>query len=396
MYTFTALCLALPALCAGAPVPGAWVHPGVFVSLPQLTWVGTQVRAGVEPFKAAFAKALGSPIGSLAYSPQGPPQDGIIDCGSYSRPNIGCSAEDSDASAAFLQLVLYSISGEAPRAALAVRILNAYARTVRYNNSNAPLQAGWGSSKWVRAAELASHLPGVGWPAAEREAFVAMLQRAALPLIKEGSGSNGNWELAMIEGLIGLAVLLEDAPLFDSAARMWRERIPAYFYNFALDGAKPVPAPRGHPSWYDQTVFSNATSGVAQETCRDEGHTSYSVASTANAAETARLQGEDLWAGPGMATRLATALEFNARLLLPGAKSPPDLCSGRAVDAHAELPTYEVAYSALALRRGISMPTTLEHILASVRTNENPVDTHMMVFETLTHGGLAPGERAKL
>jgi hypothetical protein len=223
-----------------------------------------------------------------------------------------------------------------------------------------------------------------------------MLQRAALPLIKEGSGSNGNWELAMIEGLIGLAVLLEDAPLFDSAARMWRERIPAYFYNFALDGAKPVPAPRGHPSWYDQTVFSNATSGVAQETCRDEGHTSYSVASTANAAETARLQGEDLWAGPGMATRLATALEFNARLLLPGAKSPPDLCSGRAVDAHAELPTYEVAYSALALRRGISMPTTLEHILASVRTNENPVDTHMMVFETLTHGGLAPGERAKL
>lgn len=377
-----------------APAPGSWVHPGVFVSGPQLAYVRAQVLASAEPFKAAFDKALASPLGAVDYKIQGPPKDGTIDCGSYSKPNLGCSAEDDDASAAFLQLVLFSITGDAPRATLAVRILNTYAHVERYNNSNAPLQAGWGSSKWTRAAELATHLRGVNWAAADRAAFVAMLQRAALPLIKDGSGSNGNWELAMLEGLLGLSVLLEDAALFDSATKMWRERIPAYFYNYALDGPHPVPAPRGHPSWYDQIIFSNATSGVAQETCRDEGHTSYAVASTSNAAETARLQGDDLWADPGVASRLATAFEFNARLLLPGAKSPPDLCSGRAVDAHAEYPTYEVAYAALALRRGISMPVSLAHIVASVRTNGNPVDAHMIVYETLTHGGVAPGEMA--
>jgi hypothetical protein len=70
-------------------------------------------------------------------------------------------------------------------------------------------------------------------------------------------------------------------------------------------------------------------------------------------------------------------------------KSPPDLCGGRPVSV-AEYPSFEVALAALGGRRRVSLPNVLAHVLASVRTNANPVDSHMMVYETLTHGGVPP------
>ena len=376
-------------LGAALSAPTTFTHPGVFIGAEQLAFARAGALSGAEPFATAYAKALASPLGALTYARQGPPASRVIECGSYSDPNHGCSEEDEDASAAYLQLVLYNFTGDARRAALSTGILRAYAAGLdAYNNSNAPLQAGWGLSKWVRAAELAAHLPGTGWAQGDAEAFARMLERASLPHCIDGSDSNGNWELSQVEGLVGFAVLTNNFSLFDRAANFWRQRVPAYFFNFPEDGSRHRPAPRGNPSWYGQVVFSAATSGVAQETCRDEGHTSYSVAATSNAAATAALQGADLWGE--QAARLATAFEFNAALLLPGAPSPPDLCGGRKVDAHAEYPTYEVALAELHDRRGIPMPNVLAHVLKSVRTNPDPVDPHMIIFETLTHGGVPP------
>jgi hypothetical protein len=379
------LLAALPALPAA---PARWTHPGVLLGARQLAFVRAQVAAGAAPFAAAYAKALASPLAALTYAPQGPPASGVIDCGSYSHPDDGCSAEDSDGAAAYLHLVLFALTDDSRHAAAGVRILTHYAAALKgYSNSNAPLQAAWGLSKWSRAAELAAHLPNVtGFDA---RAFTATLARAALPLVVGGSPSNGNWELAMIEGALGYAVLAEDAAVFDSAVRMWQQRVPAYFYCAAEDGGAPRPAPRGHPSWYGQAVFSPATSGVAQETCRDEGHTTFGIASASNAAETALLQGQDLWAPEKQ--RLAGALELNAALLLPGAASPPDLCSGRAVDVASgrAMPSYEVAYNRLHNGMGVSLPHVEAH-LANLRAQSNTIDAHMCVCETLTHGGLPP------
>jgi len=196
----------------------------------------------------------------------------------------------------------------------------------------------------------------------------------------------------MIEAIAGFAVFVEDGDLFDQAVSRWRARVPAYWYNAVEDGGAPRPAPCGSPSWYDQAVYNGSTSGVAQETCRDEGHTSYGVAATANAAETFMLQGVDVWSPA--ASRLATALDFNAQLLLPGVKSSALLCGGRPVDTAAgvKMPTYEVAFSRLHGRLGYALPSVLAHLTGSVRAPSNMgVDEHMCVFETLTHGGgLAP------
>jgi hypothetical protein len=131
------------------------------VGAKQLDYV--RIHLGDEPFATAYQKALKSSIGSKSYTPKGPPASGTIECGSYSKPNHGCSDEDYDGAAAVLQLVLFALTKDTVYAKNAVAILDAYGHGLRnYNNSNAPLQAAWGASKWGRAAELAKHLPSVG------------------------------------------------------------------------------------------------------------------------------------------------------------------------------------------------------------------------------------------
>jgi len=79
-----------------------------------------------------------------------------------------------------------------------------------------------------------------------------------------------------------------------------RPKLPAYFYVHALDGSKPVPAPRGPPlSWYGQATFNASVDGVCQETCRDLAHVQFGMASALYAAETAGIQGVDLLVRPG-------------------------------------------------------------------------------------------------
>jgi hypothetical protein len=135
------------------------------------------------------------------------------------------------------------------------------------------------------------------WPTASVEAFKKFLTLVLLPRIENGSNANGNWELAMIEGILGIAVVTENSPLFDSGLSLWRSRLPAYFYLHALDGDKPKPFPVRHgegppntQGWYGQIVFNSSVDGLCQESCRDLEHTQMGLASALNAAETARIQ----------------------------------------------------------------------------------------------------------
>jgi len=374
-------------LCIGASfyaeaAPSKWVHPGVLVDSTRLSWIKSQLTT--DPIATAYQKALKSKLGNKTYTPHGPPSNGVIECGSYSDPDYGCSDEDMDGSVAFLQLVLYSLTNDSTYANNAVKILNAYGHNLKkYNNSNAPLQAAWGAEKWSRAAELAYHLPGVNWAASDVTAFKNMLLTVNLPLIYDGSTSNGNWELSMIEAMIGISVFVENGTIFDHGVEYWKQRVPAYFYCYNLDGGKPNPAPRGDPSWYGQTTFNASTTGHCQETCRDEGHTSYGVAATMNAAETALIQGTDLYTS--QALRLTQAMEYNA-YWLQGNKVPSYVCNGT-VSISNEYPTFEIGYNAFAIRQTYNLPTTYQHILDKVRTNPDPYDAHMMIYETLTHGG---------
>jgi len=85
------------------------------------------------------------------------------------------------------------------------------------------------------------------------------------------------------------------------------------------------------------------------------------------------------------ALRLTQAMEYNA-FWLQGNKVPSYVCGGT-VDITSEYPTYEIGYNAFVNRGKYSLPTTYQHIVQKVRTNSDPYDWHMIIYETLTHGG---------
>ncbi|MGH9600717.1 MAG: hypothetical protein ACRD27_12695, partial [Terracidiphilus sp.] len=158
-----------------------------------------------------------------------------------------------------------------------------------------------------------------------------------------------------------------------------------YYYE-PLDGNHPVPAPRGVARWPHQTVFNMSDNGMPQEACRDFGHTSYGIAATMSAAETARIQGLKLY--QSQEKRLIAGMEFTAYYLLRN-PVPPYVCGGHIRLARA--PTFVIGYNEYHNRLGQPMPYTREWIEKGVLTNPLPVDQHMMAFEALTDYE-SPGE----
>jgi hypothetical protein len=208
-----------------------------------------------------------------------------------------------------------------------------------------------------------------------------MLRTVYLPEIINGSSSNGNWELTLMEAAVGISVFLDDHASYDKAVAHYRARVPAYIY-LATDGALPVPPPVSTDSkaqliafWQGQSTFSD---GLAQETCRDFTHTGYGISSISHVAETARIQGRDLYSE--VRERLRQALGFHARYQVGAAAVPSSLCGG---SLNLGLgPITEVGFNALHNRLGIAMTST-----QNLTEQQRPAGTNnlFVAWETLTH-----------
>jgi hypothetical protein len=360
------------------PPPGRFRHPGVLLNQKQLDFVRDKVLAGAEPWKAGYERARTSSFASLSWVPKA---RAIVECGSSSNPNFGCSDERDDALAAYTHALLWHMSGNPAHAQKAVEILNAWGGLLQSHiNSNAPLQAGWSGAAFARAAEIIRYTGG-GWAPADIDRFSAMLRTAFVPLVNVNSSKNGNWELIMIDASIGIGVFNDDSAVFDKAVSMWRRRVPAYVY-LTSDGPYPVPPPvggRDTPAeliafWQGQSTFVD---GLAQETCRDLGHTSWGIAAAINAAETALQQGIDLYAEES--PRLRAGLEFHADYL-NGKPAPDWLCGGMLTLG--TIPTGEIAYNHFYNRLGIPLPLTKTLLETKVRPAGS---NYFIAWETLTH-----------
>ena len=366
----------------GGPVkdPNAFVHPGVQVDKGQLDFVKAKIAAKAEPWTGALTAMKKSSFASLTYTAK---PRATVECGSSSMPDNGCSDEKNDVVAAYTHALLWYLTGEEANAKKAIEIMNAWSQVlVEHTNSNAPLQSAWAASVFPRAAEIMRYTYN-GWAQADVDRFGTMLSKVYMPLVNHGSASNGNWELSMIEASMGIAVFLDDRPAFDKSVDQWRKRTPAYVY-LTTDGATPVPPPTGNKTgaalvafWYDQTKYVD---GLCQETCRDIGHVQYGLAAMLNAAETATIQGTDLFAEESK--RLRGALEFHAQYL-NGVAVPSWLCGGSLTDVSAD-PMWEIGYNALVNRQGLDLPQT-KKLLAKIRPTKSD---HHMVWETLTHAGV--------
>lgn len=358
------------------PGPSVFKHPGVLVDRRALDLVKAKVAAGAEPWKSALAKAKASRFGTLDYAPA---PVAVVECGPYSNPSVGCGEEQRDAIASYTQALLWYLTGDAAHARKSIEIMNAWSAVLMdHTNSNAPLQSAWTASVFPRAGEIIRYTYD-GWAPAEIARFAGMLKNVYLPKVIKGSGGNGNWELSMAEATMGIGVFLDDRGTFDAGVALWKRRVPAYIY-LESDGPQPVPPPAGNKDlislWYGQDRF---VSGLGQETCRDYGHLTGGFAAMVNGAETAHIQGVDLFALE--AKRLTAGFEFNAQYL-DGVPVPDWLCKG-ALKLQTN-DTWEIGYNALANRLGAAMPHTRAVVTKIRPTGAN----HHMVWESLTHAEL--------
>jgi hypothetical protein len=366
-----------PAVLAALP-GGAFRHPGVLVGDDELARVKEKIDSGAEPWASAFAQMAGTRYGRADWQPR---PRAVVECGPYSNPDLGCTEEAEDGVAAYTQALLWRLTGEKQHAEAAIRIIDAWAAVLeRHTNDNGPLQSAWSAVPMVRAAELIRYGYD-GWDPAPAEAMFRDVYLAEV--IGGATWTNGNWELIMMEAATGIAVFLDDRASFDRAVARFRERIKAYVY-LASDGPLPV-APPGETDvprgrligyWQGQETFVD---GITQETCRDFGHTGWGLSAASHVAETARLQGLDLWSE--IQPRMTAALELHMPYAL-GEKAPSWLCDGEP-DTESYAPLPEAARHHLVDRLGLDLPGTT----AYVRRYRPAEAAYFFAWETVTHGG---------
>lgn len=327
--SLTAAALLIGNTCASAQT---WVHPGIGVSPQQLAATRTAYQSSNSTVVAQVNKAMASNYGSTSYAVKGYYAGGINQCGANSKPNNGCQNADDDSNAAYVQALLWYMTGNQTYANNAMNIMNAWASFKGYAGtnglscpsntdcSNGPLQSGWDAEKWPRAAEIlyyakTSSGAGSGWSATSFTNFKNMLVKVYQPVIQNGSGVNGNWDMSMIDGTMQIAVLTQNSSLLNQARTMWLGRVPALFYLNSLDGANPAPWPRGSSYWWGQAIFNTTTDNVNQETCRDLTHTEDSISSTMLAAETDWIQGGELYTDTSTSSESGSVVNAESRIV---------------------------------------------------------------------------------
>src|SRR3954463_3295932 len=102
-------------------------HPGVLLNRAQLDLIKQRVEQGTEPQKTAFAKMLADPLADLNYRPS---PRAMVECGSYSKPDLGCKDERHDSEAAYSQAIAWYVTRNPKYAQNAIRIMNAWATTL--------------------------------------------------------------------------------------------------------------------------------------------------------------------------------------------------------------------------------------------------------------------------
>ena len=435
-FTATIVLLA-GALCAplvpsGEAQAQTWTHPGIVVSQDQLNAARAAYQAGNSIIVSQVSKAMSSSYGSLTYTVQGPWPGGINQCGANSTPNDGCQLADNDSNAAYVQALLWYMTGNQAYANNAMAIMNTYAKSFKgyagtnglacpsgTDCSNGPLQSGWDSEKWPRAAEIirygtTSSGAGSGWSASNIAAFSAMLQNIYQPVIQNGSGVNGNWDMSMIDGMMQIAVFTQSSTLLANARSFWKGRVPDLFYLSAVDGSTHAASPRGNPSWFGQVVFNSSTNNVGQETCRDLRHMEDSISSTILTAETDWIQGGSLYTDTSTSAedRIVGSMNLMAGLesqrtggpdtLIP---APTGFCTGSGASDLNQIvvgpgATYAIGYNAYHNRLNVAAMadasgTSGLHGTANTynwiqngllpQSQSNDQGNHMTLFEPLTH-----------
>jgi hypothetical protein len=374
--------------------------------MSQLDFVKAKIAAGAQPWTSALSKAKGYSLSSLTYTP--------APYATLDRATGSATAIARDDIAAYSDALIYSYTGNTQYADKSIQIMNAWSSTLKNPvTSSAQLDAAWAAEVFPRAAEIIryTYTPATGHAAFNVTAFSTMLTNVLLPQLNPGSAgsisANGNWELSMADGTMNIGVFTDNRTTFNTGVAMWQARVPSYIYQ-ASDGTMPVAPPGGMYNtaaklkcfWLNAAGSSSCTvpagftftSGLAQETCRDMSHVILGFEAMINGAETARIQGVDLYGS--QQTRITNGYELNAKYDLQALSNLSTartsgsvgngICGGTlGVGGTGYQLGWQIAYNEYALRLGIPMPYTKQMI---AKFEPSSAGLHMD-WETLTSVG---------
>ncbi len=419
-----------------SPTPDAagFVHPGILVDQSQLDYAKSQLVSGAQPQTSTYAAmsttlaADGQAFGSLTYTPH--PAASLSCTGSV---RTACQFMDDDAVAAYTQALMFYFgvdSSSGQHGANAIAIVNAWADTLHsVSGTQVVLETSWAGSMFARAAELMrySYTPAAGQPVLDIPAITSMFDEfVALYNGPDGAlgyaSSNGNWELAGAEAKMSIGVFEDNRATFNDGVAVWRARVPAYIYESTDNPTTGLPIAPPHGLYDDPAKLTcfwlgsgtpttscnpptaaagfTFVNGMVQETCRDVSHVQLGLEALTNGAETARIQGVDLFGE--QEKRIVDGYEFVAKYdnaFVNTGVWPTQPCAGRP-GSHVGVSGngtggvgfrlgWEIAYNEFSNRLGVPMPQTAAFIAQSERPSPNKASQHM-AWEALTHAGSVP------
>jgi hypothetical protein len=391
------------------PPSTGFTHPGILVNKQDLDFVKGKIAAGSEPWAGLYAKMKGSSLAAVTYAAS--PLSNL-DCGASVA---SCESFMNDTQAAYIDSLLWYYSGNNTYAQKSIDIMNKWSATLNTTSttSNSPLFSAWAAEVFPRAAEIIryTYTPPSGQAGLNVTAFSTMLNNALLPRLASGTAamasSNGNWDLSMTEGLMNIGIFEDNKGLFDQGVARWQARTPAYVYLSSDNNKTGIPiAPPGDKYnsakqiqcfWLNSQAPSTSCdssqffveNGQSQETCRDFNHVALGLSSLFNGAETAHIQGVDLYGQ--QKSRLMAGLEANTAII--NARTyPTAIClgtvTGKADKNINTYSTYVIGGNEFANRQGLSSQMTATNKavqgVEAGQTYSGPAN-RMMVWEALTH-----------
>ena len=306
-----------------------FVHPGILVGNNQLNFTKSKIAANQVPWKTAFDHAKGNQLASKSYTPKPVTK---VQCTTAGLLNdyeqIGCVDLNRDSAATYTQALMWKLTGDRAYADKAIQIMNAWSSTLKEvplddpNGSNpkndaefwqSRLTLGWSSESIIRGAELIRH-SDAGWQQADITRFETMLRTIYYPHLAEGWTGGSNPDASWAEGLINMGIFLDDKQIYQKGIDHWKGVARSMIY-VASDGSKPQQFLSPRDNKYKTLTYGNPTSfidGLEVETCRDLSHTFMGLGALANGAETAYIQGLDLYSDPEFKNKIMAGFELNS------------------------------------------------------------------------------------
>jgi hypothetical protein len=328
-------------------------HPGILHTEKKMETMRYLIEKKTEPAYGSFLLLKEHPCAQSGYKMQGPfriiSRDGAFACTK--------SKMESDFSAAYLNSLMWILTGDKAHAWKSLKILTAYADSLQMipKTNDAPLLAGLEGFKIIYSLEILKHT----FPDASQEKIgkiEQMFRSYFIPIIETFYATppytNGNWGPVVSKTYMAAGIYFDDRKMYDRAKD---------FYLHAHDNGAI-----GN--------YIDGETGQTQESGRDQGHPQLALGAMATVCELAWQQGDDLYSALG--NRLLKGYEYVAGYNL-GYDVPfrqwTDItgkyCEWTTISEKSRgafRPIYEIAYNHFMRRKGFPMPYTLE-VLKKIR-----------------------------